>query len=117
MKRLKLFAFALAVAFLAACATVGTPEQQYYTNATKATQLVDQVVLAASMAVRTNALHGEDAKTTLAAVTAARDGLKAVKTDVDKGAISFEQANSKLGITLAALTATQAYIASLKVTP
>lgn len=114
MKQLRLFVIGFAVLLLQACATVGTPEQQYYANATKATQLVDQVVLAASTAVRTGVLKGDDAKTTLAAVEAARDGLKASKA---MAAVSFEQANSKLGITLAALTATQTYLATLKVAP
>ncbi len=108
MKRL----FLILVLALAACTTpVGTtPAQAFINDATNATVLVDQVTLAADAAVKAGALKGNDALTTLGVIRAARDGLNAAKV---MAATDPATARSKVGITLAALTATQTYLAIL----
>lgn len=109
---LKRFVLSLAIALLAACAAIpgATPAQQFTTDATNATVLVDQVTLAADAAVKAGALKGNDALTTLGVIRAARDGLNAAKV---MAATDPTTARSKVGITLAALTATQTYLATL----
>lgn len=109
IKRLRLFA-AVALLALAACATTGTPQERYIADAVNATTLIDQVTLAATAAVRTGALKDADALNTLAVVRAARDGLNLTKTIA---LTNPEQARSKLAITMATLTATQSYLATL----
>lgn len=111
MKRLHLFLAACILA-LAACATTGTPEAQFIDAATKATVLVDQVTLAADAAVKANVLKGQDAANTLAAVKLARDGLNAAKATADPA-----QGLTKVNVTLALLTATQTYLATLGAKP
>jgi len=107
MKRLALF---FAAVVLAACATTADPAQQFINEATKTAQLIDQVSLAASAAIRANALKGQDADTTIATVTAARDGIKAAR---DTAKTDPAAALVMLRFRTAALTAAQAYLATL----
>lgn len=115
MKRLSLFLVACFVGTLiAACAMTGsstaTPMQQYVTTATNATQLVDQVTLAADAAVKANLLKGADAQNTLQAIKVAQAGLAiaASQASTDPAA-----AVNKVTLALAALAATQTYLATL----
>jgi len=103
------FAFSL----LAACATTGTATQAQFTDSVaRATILVDQVTLAADSAAKANVLKGQDAVNTLAAVKLARDGLNTAKATVDPA-----QGLTKINVTLAILTATQTYLATLGAKP
>ncbi len=106
-------AFALALA-ISACATTGTPQEKFIADATNATLLVDQVVLAADVAVRANKLKGQDAVTTLAAVRAARDGLNAAKA---MAVADPTAGTNKIVLVLAMLTATRTYLATLGAQP
>lgn len=107
--RIKLFLAACVLA-LSACATTGDPAQQFINEATKTAQLVDQVSLAASAAIRANALKGQDADTTIATISAARDGIKAAR---DTAKTDPATALVMLRFRTAALTAAQAYLATL----
>lgn len=110
IKRIQLFFAASLLLLVVACATTGDPAQQFITEATKTAQLVDQVTLAASVAIKVNALKGQDADTTIATITAARDGIKAAqvtaKTDPAAALVM-------LRFRTAALTAAQAYVSTL----
>ncbi len=107
--KLRLFLAACLLLLASACATTGDPAQQFITEATKAATLVDQVTLAASIAIKTNALKGQDADSTIAIIDAARTGIKAAretaKTDPAAALVMLRFRTS-------ALTAAQAYIAT-----
>lgn len=112
MKRLLIAASLIACLAIGACASTGVVSQAQFVDKTaRATQLVDQVTLAAEAAVKANVLKGSDAANTLAGVKTARDGLNLAKT------MTPAQGATKIDVTIALLTATQAYLATLKATP
>ncbi len=108
--KLRLFFAACLLLLVIACATTGDPAQQFIKEATKTAQLVDQVTVTASMSIRTNALKGQDADSTIAIIDAARTGIKAAretaKTDPAAALVMLRFRTS-------ALTAASAYMQTI----
>lgn len=108
---------------LTACTTTPTTmtaEQQqakYVDDVGRATILVDQVTLAATAAIKTDVLHGKDADNTIEAIKVAKDGLALVRQYVTAGTLTASQGSTRVAITLALLTTTQTYLATLGKTP
>lgn len=112
-------ASAFAVVSIAACSTTGTPmtaaqqQAKYTDDVGQATILVDQVTLAAKAAIDADVLHGQDADNTIAAIKVAKDGLTLVKQLVATNVLTSSQASARVAITLAVLTTTQTYLATM----
>lgn len=105
------FLMIMALAVLTACATSTDPMQQFINEATQATKLVDQVVLASDAAVKAGVLKGQDAANTLAAVTAASKGIRDARS---LSMVNPAQALMALRIQTATMVTTQTYLTSLQ---
>lgn len=120
MKRFlfNLFFAAIAVAIAAGCTTTATvdgkvvqltPAQKCTADMNSAVGSVDQITLLATSAIKRDVLKGGDADTTVAAVKAARDGLK-VADDMSK--TDPAGCSNKVGWTMGIFAATQTYLAT-----
>jgi len=113
------FAAALAVHATGCTTTPGTPmtaaqTQAKYTNDVgQAESLVNELTIASTSAINADVLKSKDADNVIAAIKVAKDGLALTRSLVLSGQLTASQGSARAAITIAVLTASQTYLATL----
>lgn len=122
---LAVFAMLGALAFAqVGCSTVSTTpataaaqQAKYTDDVGQALILVDQVTLASTAAIKSDVLKSKDADNVIAGIKFAKDGLAVARQLVAAGLLTPGQGSARVAITIALLTASQAYLATLGKVP